>query len=138
MKWLVLLLICLPVLVSAGVITDDTLCVTNTVWHDLTAASIIDSTWGISTSSLSAIVWEDDCNPKHDTAKEYIKDIKYVCDTLWAKEWKEIGKSVSGKTVFEAVTIMDSIVCRDDTIWAEKQFIRFTPDEIEKLRKLLD
>jgi len=80
--------------------------------------------------------WDKPKPAKHDTLKEYIVEIKEVCDTLFAKKWMPF-KVIEGIQFYRQMTYIDSVVCHIDTSWANKTPVYLDPDEYEKLMEWL-
>jgi len=77
--------------------------------------------------------WTPSYKIKHDTLKEYIKEIGQKCDTTFIKSWKPKVK-IDGVQYIELM-MAPKDTCYIDTIWADKIAIYLTPKAAEKLRK---
>lgn len=91
------------------------------------------STWGI---GIIDSAYAGHCNSKRDTARWYVEDINEVCDSLFSERWIKAGE-FEGQDYFKRGTIIDSVVCRPDTVWLKKETFYFTPNEIERLKTVL-
>lgn len=145
MKTLILttILLVLPWTVSAEQFytADDTL--------DL-CTSMLDSTYyggiqitgsgsghGIYTTGISHGIWNE-APKKHDTLKEYVTEINEVCDTLWSKHWVPLEELIDGEQYFRQLPKIDSVVCRPDSVWADKVQVWLTPEQTEWLLKFIN
>ena len=73
----------------------------------------------------------------HYNGQWYVEDIIDKCDTIWTKVWVPFTE-VEGVQFYKRMGRIDSTWCYPDTVWAAKELYYFTPDEAEKLRKLID
>jgi hypothetical protein len=78
----------------------------------------------------------DDSPKKHDTLKEYVVSIKEKCDSLMVERWK-FAVNVRGVDYFEKAWTIDSVKCYPDTTWANKVAVYLTPDELDKLLRMV-
>lgn len=121
---------------------DDTCKIAHATSIDTSTWGIADSIWynepNISGSGLS-IWYEDLPTPKkHDTLKEYVTEINEVCDTLWTQHWVPLEELIDGEQYFRQLPKIDPVVCRPDSVWANKTLMYFTPNKLDILKKFLD
>lgn len=94
---------------------------------------------GLYTRGTTLDIWSDDrISKKHDTLKEYVTEINEVCDTLWVKHWVPLEELIDGEQYYRQLPKIDSVACRPDSVWADKKLMYFTPEELDRIKKLID
>lgn len=98
------------------------------------------SGYGMYTTGTGLAIWGTDRTTpkKHDTLKEYVTEINEVCDTLWTQHWVPLEELIDGEQYFRQLPKIDSVACRPDSVWANKKLMYFTPEELDRIKKLID
>lgn len=108
-------------------------------WQDgaFTTSDLILSDWWSGPAILDSLhVSTAFGSAKHDTTKEYVKEVADKCDTTWGKHWVKY-KKIDGEQYFKRMAKIDSVHCYIDTVWADKKLVYFTPDELKILRDII-
>ena len=98
--------------------------------------------WNIGTVTSGAVwidspwSWGDDLLRKHDTTREYVSEIGDKCDTVFVEKWV-FAERIKGEKYFRRMAVVDSVHCYVDSVWAKKQAVYLTPDEMKRLWRLL-
>ncbi len=78
--------------------------------------------------------------PKHDTTRNYIKEIKQKCNTTFVP----IISNICDSGILRCgcgqytTTYTAKIECVNDTVWTEKVQVWLTPEQLKELMRIID
>ncbi len=127
-KVLLVLMLCGATVVAG----DEWIVCEDGVVREVDSTQIADAVWRPLWSAVTAI----GLLPKHDTTRNYIKEIKQKCDTVY----EAIGGhdcTKCPKCGTPPITFFADITCIDDTVWAPKVQVWLTPERLDELLDII-